>query len=198
MPGIVSYLERSPAMVSVSMPCFERRAWASSSSPCFRAVMATFAPTSPRASAICKPSPREPPVINAVLPERSKRSLTVMCNLSLLGLAGRGWHGGEDAAPTQDALAAHPQMAAGESEPFTELLHVDTRLDPVPGARDVGEVGGEIHGHHGFRRRTRHRDDDSQRAVGQRHQHATVRDAPRVEVLFLDAHADHQALAFIL
>src|SRR5207302_6407477 len=39
---------------------------------------------------------------------------------------------------------------------------------------------------------------DSQRAVGQRHQHATVRDAPRVEVLFLDAHADHQALAFIL
>ena len=64
--GMVSNFARSPAMVSVSTPCFESRAFASSNSPCLRAVMATFAPASPSASAICNPSPREPPVINAI------------------------------------------------------------------------------------------------------------------------------------
>src|SRR5689334_14723973 len=51
-------------------------AW--SSSACLRAVIATFAPISPSASAICRPSPREPPVTSACLPLSSRSCRTFM------------------------------------------------------------------------------------------------------------------------
>src|SRR4051812_19581704 len=47
---------------------------ASSSSSFLRAVMAIFAPISPSASAICRPRPREPPVMRAFLPFRLRSS----------------------------------------------------------------------------------------------------------------------------
>src|SRR5262249_53559795 len=72
------------ATVKTSRPSFRRWAEASSSSPCLRAVIASFAPSSPTASAICKPSPREPPVINATLPERSNSCFKPM-TFSLAG-----------------------------------------------------------------------------------------------------------------
>src|SRR6188474_2461241 len=51
-------------------------AWSSSSD--FLAVIATFAPISPSASAICSPRPREPPVTSATRPERSSSVFTLM------------------------------------------------------------------------------------------------------------------------
>src|SRR5215207_319822 len=38
--------------------------------------MASFAPISARASAICRPSPREPPVTSATRPDRSSKDFT--------------------------------------------------------------------------------------------------------------------------
>src|SRR5438105_8697961 len=194
---MVSNFARSPAMVRASMPCFESCAAASSSSPCLRAVMATFAPSSPSASAICKPRPREPPVISAVLPERSNRSLTLMCSLSsppssaLEGtFASRGRHVREDPAGAQDAPLADPEMACREGEPLSHLLHVDPRLNPISLAGDVGEVGAEVDRHHRARRRARRRDHDAQGAVCERDQLAAVRDAASVQVPLVDAQPD--------
>src|SRR5882724_2924555 len=67
---------RSFTTLSASTPRPLRCAFASASSPALRAVIATLAPISPRASAICSPSPREPPVISAVLPLRSNNFFT--------------------------------------------------------------------------------------------------------------------------
>src|SRR5690606_12546320 len=78
MAGMVSNCDRSPATVSTSTPSPCRWAAASSSSACLRAVMATLAPISPRASAICRPSPREPPVMRATLPVRSNSAFTLI------------------------------------------------------------------------------------------------------------------------
>src|ERR1700685_1559508 len=58
------------------MPCFLRSALASSSSPGLRALMAIFAPISPRPLAICSPRPRDPPVMSATLPPSSNDSRT--------------------------------------------------------------------------------------------------------------------------
>src|SRR5205085_11100206 len=54
---------------------------------CLRAVIATFAPRPPSASAICSPSPREPPVIKAVRPLKSKSCLRLMEYLRVSALA---------------------------------------------------------------------------------------------------------------
>src|SRR5690349_6737861 len=63
---------------STSTPWDFRCAAASSSSFFLRAVIATFAPSSPRTSAICRPSPREPPVTRATLPWRSSSLARLM------------------------------------------------------------------------------------------------------------------------
>src|SRR6267378_4162599 len=60
------------------MPARFKCAIASSSSCGLRAVIATFAPISPSASAICRPSPREPPVMSACFPPSSSSCRTFM------------------------------------------------------------------------------------------------------------------------
>ena len=60
---------------SIDRRCF-RWETASSSSSFLRAVIATLAPISPSASAICSPRPREPPVTSAFRPLRLRRSRT--------------------------------------------------------------------------------------------------------------------------
>src|SRR4051812_21323917 len=60
------------------MPARCKCASASSSSFCLRAVIATFAPISPSASAICSPRPREPPVTSACLPSSARSCRTFM------------------------------------------------------------------------------------------------------------------------
>src|SRR5258707_5097137 len=54
--------------------------------------MAIFAPISPSASAICRPSPREPPVIRAFLPFRPNNCWTLIAAILSdgLGLHARG------------------------------------------------------------------------------------------------------------
>jgi len=61
-----------------SIFAFFKCATASSNSFCLRAVIAMLAPISPSASAICSPSPREPPVTSAVRPPRSRSCRTFM------------------------------------------------------------------------------------------------------------------------
>jgi len=78
MAGIWSNLERSFVTVSTSMPLAFRCVSASFSSSALRAVIATLAPISPSASAICSPRPREPPVMRATLPLRSNRFFTLI------------------------------------------------------------------------------------------------------------------------
>src|SRR5271170_5364213 len=68
--------DRSHANAVASIPEALSAALASSSSACFRATIAIFAPISPRASAMRNPSPREPPVTTATLPERLNRDVT--------------------------------------------------------------------------------------------------------------------------
>src|SRR5258706_15857883 len=75
--GICLRLPMSKTTAAASISSFFKCETASSSSSLFRAVMATFAPISPSASAICSPRPREPPVIRAVLFFRVKSSRTV-------------------------------------------------------------------------------------------------------------------------
>src|SRR5579871_6600709 len=74
----VSVFERSQAMAVASTFCLARCATASSSSFCFRAVRTTLQPISPSASATCRPSPREPPVITATRPVRSNSFLMLI------------------------------------------------------------------------------------------------------------------------
>ena len=69
---------------SASIPCEPKCAAAASSSSRLRATSATCAPISPSASAICRPSPREPPVTSAVLPVMSNNWRTLM-----IGFRGR-------------------------------------------------------------------------------------------------------------
>src|SRR3990170_861126 len=76
--AICSRWPRSHTQAVASMPCAFRCATASSSSFCLRAVSASRAPISPSASAICSPSPREPPVTSATRPFRSRSCLTFM------------------------------------------------------------------------------------------------------------------------
>ena len=75
-PGIDADAARSPATVRHSTPRPSRCERAASSSSCLRAVTATRAPISPNPSAIWRPMPREPPVTSAVLPLKSRSSLT--------------------------------------------------------------------------------------------------------------------------
>ena len=56
---------------------FMKAAVASSRSDALRELSSTRAPASPRAWAICRPRPREPPVMRAVRPWRSKSCLIV-------------------------------------------------------------------------------------------------------------------------
>src|SRR5277367_3442886 len=72
--GTWSALDRSLVTVNASIPCFFRSALASSSSCGLRALMAIFAPISPKPLAICNPRPRDPPVTSATLPPSSNRS----------------------------------------------------------------------------------------------------------------------------
>src|ERR1041384_3319852 len=67
-------------------PAFFRWETACSSSSFLRAVMATLAPISPSASAICSPRPREPPVTSALRPFRLRRARTLTRGLSSLEL----------------------------------------------------------------------------------------------------------------
>src|SRR5271170_5342911 len=78
--------DRSHANAVASIPEALSAALASSSSACLRATIAIFAPISPRASAMRNPSPREPPVTTATLPERSKSDVRRM-GVSSLGIA---------------------------------------------------------------------------------------------------------------
>ena len=62
---------QSAATQRASMPAACRLAVASSKSAALRELMTTRAPASPKAWAICRPRPREPPVTKAVWPLRS-------------------------------------------------------------------------------------------------------------------------------
>src|SRR5271166_1023116 len=77
--GIAATSARSQTSGSASMP---RRDFscdvAASSSSDFLATRATRAPSSPSASAICNPRPRDPPVTSAVLPVMSNSCFTLM------------------------------------------------------------------------------------------------------------------------
>ena len=70
--------DMSQAIGRASTPREARCAAALSNSSRLRAVIATRAPISPSASAICRPSPREPPVTSATLPVRSRSLRTVI------------------------------------------------------------------------------------------------------------------------
>ena len=76
--AMASRLPMSQGQAAASIFCLANCATAASSSSCLRAVSTTLAPISPRASAICRPSPREPPVTTATRPLRSKSFLTLM------------------------------------------------------------------------------------------------------------------------
>src|SRR5574343_226100 len=71
-----SGLAASAAIQRASMPRACRWAVASSRSAALREVSMILAPASPRASAICRPRPREPPVTRATWPVRSNRAWT--------------------------------------------------------------------------------------------------------------------------
>src|ERR1700722_4249042 len=58
------------------MPRLARCDFAASSSADLRALMAILAPISPSPCAICRPSPRDPPVIRATFPLSSNNSRT--------------------------------------------------------------------------------------------------------------------------
>ena len=79
-----SSFRQSPAKMSARIPLLSRCAFAASSSSALRADKNTRAPISPSASAICRPRPREPPVINAVRPSRLKDCLRLI--MIFLGL----------------------------------------------------------------------------------------------------------------
>src|SRR5262245_61552286 len=73
--GMASRLPMSQTNALAETPrCF----LASSSSSFFLAVIATFAPISINASAICSPRPRDPPVTSALRPDKSKSFFTPM------------------------------------------------------------------------------------------------------------------------
>src|SRR5574343_1501481 len=77
----------SAATQRASMPLACRWAAASSRSAALRELSRIFAPASPRASAICRPRPREPPVTTAVWPLRSKSFITgVLISGLLVGI----------------------------------------------------------------------------------------------------------------
>src|SRR5258706_10810568 len=86
--GICSRLPMSQTNAAASISSFFKCETASSSSSISRAVMATFAPISPSASAICSPRPREPPVIRAVLFFKLRSSRTVADKGSTFQLQG--------------------------------------------------------------------------------------------------------------
>ena len=76
---IVAGFDGSATSGKASVPQSERNsATASSSSSPLRATRANLAPIAASASAICNPSPREPPVTSAALPVRSNRCLMLM------------------------------------------------------------------------------------------------------------------------
>src|SRR5216683_7271672 len=127
MLGMVSNFERSPATVSTSYPCLPRWAAASSSSPCLRAVMASFAPISPSASAICKPSPREPPVINATLPSMSKSFFTPMEADPYHGQVARRTHPSSSSGTTSKQLFRAANRTS-RSRPRASIMR-PTRLE---------------------------------------------------------------------
>src|SRR6516164_2122677 len=69
--GIVARSPISQTSGKASIPSDFRCPAAASSSSRFRAVIATFAPSSPSTSAIWRPRPLDPPVTSATLPVRS-------------------------------------------------------------------------------------------------------------------------------
>ena len=75
--AISASLLLSAAIQSALMPRSFKCATAASRSAALRELTITLAPASPRASAICRPRPREPPVTSAVLPLRSNNALTL-------------------------------------------------------------------------------------------------------------------------
>ena len=78
MPRACASSDASAAIHCASMPRAFRCATASSRSAALRELSMSVAPASPSASAICKPSPRDPPVTSATWPLRSKRSCTLL------------------------------------------------------------------------------------------------------------------------
>src|SRR5882672_4236496 len=74
--AMASRFPMSHTKEAAAMPCFSNCFVACSSSSFLRAVIASLAPISPSASAICNPSPREPPVTRATRPFRLRRSGT--------------------------------------------------------------------------------------------------------------------------
>ena len=79
-PAPFSSLLKSPAQAAALAPCAVSFSTAASSSCCLRAVRITVAPNSPSASAIWKPSPREPPVTMAT--RRSGRTIFSAAGMS--------------------------------------------------------------------------------------------------------------------
>src|SRR5437868_4078160 len=137
--GTVSGLARSPAMVSVSILRWPRCAAASSNSPCLRAVMAILAPISPRASRIRRPSPREPPVTSATLPDRSNRSLTPIGHLaaadSVIPTPPRGSAESAQGAVLERDHHVEATLASGEAD-----LRLEAPVEhhpPHPGLREA-------------------------------------------------------------
>src|SRR5512134_63863 len=70
------------AAIQLAEPSFDSRSTAASSSSALRADTTTRAPISMNPSAICSPSPREPPVTSAVRPVRSSRCFSDMSSPS--------------------------------------------------------------------------------------------------------------------
>src|SRR5688572_22698137 len=74
---VSSSLAQSAAIQRASMLAACSSAAACSRSSALRELSMMRAPASPRAWAICRPRPREPPVMSAVLPRRSNSCCTV-------------------------------------------------------------------------------------------------------------------------
>src|SRR5438045_5940581 len=116
--AIAAVTDMSQTTATDSIPCPPRRATASSSSSRLRATSATRAPISPSASAICKPSPREPPVTSATLPVRSNSCRTPKCPLHACGCAASG-----DTLPTPDGHRAMDLHYTAEERTFRDEVN---------------------------------------------------------------------------
>src|ERR1017187_2696867 len=81
----------SQGRVKTSTCMCSRCSLACASSSALRAVRASLAPISPRASAICNPRPREPPVTSATLPVRSISFFTLIGKFSLVHFGSAAW-----------------------------------------------------------------------------------------------------------
>src|SRR6266436_9457553 len=122
-----SSLALSAAVQSALMARPARCFWACSRSAALRDDKTIFAPCSPRASAICRPSPRDPPVISADFPPRSNAffMLPMPCSSDRIGLPA--------CAGFRIASVAAKHRCAALDERLDALFGIlaveDTRLD---------------------------------------------------------------------